>query len=75
MSPGHPELQDFEGSDHDDRDRRGQQAVSRIGEAECQSDQYESERVLSVLAEVGVRPEPGRPQGGEGDGGGQQPGQ
>src|SRR5713226_9017697 len=46
-----------------------------IGCAECQPDQNERERMLAVLTEAGVRPEPGRTQGGESDGSGQKPGE
>ena len=49
--------------------------VAGIGQAEGQSDQDKGERVFAVLAEIGMRPKAGRSQRGEGDGGGQQPGE
>ena len=45
-----------------------------IGKAECKPDQNERERMFAVLTEIGVRPQPGRTQIGERDGGGQKPG-
>ena len=50
------------------------QPVSGIGEAEGETEQDEGQRVLAVLAEMGVRPQARRSERGEGDGGGQQPG-
>ena len=57
----HPELQEFEHADHNDRNRCREQPMPRIGEAEGQPDQDEGERMLAVLAEIGVRPKPRRP--------------
>jgi hypothetical protein len=48
--------------------------MPRIGRAKCQPDQDERERMLAVLTEVGVRPEPRRSQRRERDGGSQKPG-
>jgi hypothetical protein len=70
-----PELQDFDYSDHDDGNHRGEQPIPRIGQTECQPEQDERQRMLAVLAEVGMRPELWRSQRREGDGSGQQPGE
>ncbi len=66
VSSRRPKLKDFESSDHQNRDDRREQPVSWIGEAERQSDQNKSERVLAVLTEIGVRAVPRRSQRGNG---------
>src|SRR5579871_1301451 len=49
--------------------------MSRIGECESQTDQDESEHMFAVLTEVGMGPELRRPQCGESNSGGKQPGE
>jgi len=70
-----PELQDFEQADPGDSHHRRKRSMPGIGCAECQPDQNERERMLAILTEAGVRPEPGRTQGGESDSSGQKPGE
>jgi hypothetical protein len=70
-----PELQDFEEADSGDGHHRREQSMPGVGCAERQADQNERERMLAVLTEVGVRPEPGRTQGSECNGSGQKPGE
>ena len=65
--PGAPELRQFKHGNHHDRDRRDPRAVAGISEAEREPDQDESESVLAVLAEIGMRPIACRPQCCEGD--------
>ena len=59
---------------HRDRDERGRQPVARIGEAEGEADEDKGQRMLAVLAEIGMRPIARRSQRRKGDGSGQQPG-
>ena len=47
-----PDLQDFDDTDHHDRNRWGEQPMSGIGQTKCQSDENEGDRVLAVLTEV-----------------------
>ena len=68
-----PELQDFEAANPCDGNRSRQQSISSIGQAECEPDQNERERMFAVLTEFGVRAEPGRAQRRERDGSGQKP--
>src|SRR5260370_712141 len=56
MPSRHPELQNLEYTDHDDRCYRGEQPISRIRKTKCETDQHECERVLAILTEVGMRP-------------------
>ncbi len=75
MASGCPKLHQLEHADQDHRNGRGRPAaLPRIGEAEGQSNQDEGERMFAVLAEVGMGPQAGRPEGCESDGGREQPG-
>src|SRR3954462_4322699 len=74
MSPGRPELRDLERAGQRHRDDRGYQPMLPVAEAEGQTDQQESQRMLAVLAESGVRTVAGWTERGERDGGGEQPG-
>src|SRR5262245_5382797 len=64
-----PELQDLDRGGHRDRNERGGQAIAPVGEPEDETDENESERVLAVLAEIGMRTEAWRPEGRKSDGG------
>ncbi len=73
MPSRHEELQQFQHTDQrDGHDHR--QPVPRIGEAKGKPDQHESQRMLAILPEIGVRPVARRTERCEGDGGGKQPG-
>lgn len=55
MSSRRPELEEFKNSDHQNRNAGRKQPLARIGQPERQSDQEKSERVLAILAEIGMR--------------------
>src|SRR5258707_13547487 len=75
MPSRRPKLQDFERADQDHGDRRRQQPVAAIGQAERDADQDEGERMFAVLAEVGVRAKGWRSQRCEGNRCRQRPGE
>lgn len=70
----YPELKEFEHADHQDGKDRDQRPMFWIGQSECQPDQHESEPMLAILTEIGMRAVLCRSEGSEGDGGGEQPG-
>lgn len=74
MPPWRPQLRDFKRPDQDHGKSRGQHTTTAIGEAEGKPDKDESQRMLAVLAQIGMRPDARRTEGCECDGGGEQPG-
>jgi hypothetical protein len=67
-------LEEFDHADHNDRQRGRQWPMLRVGDGEGKPNQNKGERVLPVLAEIGVGPVSWRPKVEEGDGSGEQPG-
>jgi hypothetical protein len=74
MPAGRPQLRKLQRTDQDDRNGRGQHTMLPVGEAECQTDQHESQRVFAILPEIGVRPVARWAQSRKSHGGGKQPG-
>ena len=53
----HPKLQEFERTNKNNGHRGGEQPMSGVSQTERQPDQHEGQRVLALLAEIGMRPE------------------
>ena len=74
MASGRPELHQFEQANQHDRGGCHCQATLPIGEAEGQPDEEKGQRVLAVLAKVGMGAQARRPERCKGYGGGKQSG-
>ena len=69
-----PELQYFHRAGQCDGAKRGHQPVLTVGKAEGEPDQDKSQRMLAVLAEIGVRAVTRRAERRKGNSGGEAPG-
>ncbi len=73
MPSGNEKLEQFQNPDQDDRQAGHQHSLPGIGEGEGEAEQDESQRVLAIMGDGGVRAGVRRSERRKGDGGGEQP--